>query len=116
LAWDITGTGIKKYSTNKGNLRIMVWYQQQYYYWKITIIKLQTAILSLTENGSYQTITHHKHIMNYLPQSLFCHLALSLLQEEVQEEVQILYDINQLQWIESHAIRQVQVTSPLPRA
>jgi hypothetical protein len=44
LAQDITGTGIKKYSTDKGNLRILVWYQQQYHYWKITIIKLLTAI------------------------------------------------------------------------
>jgi hypothetical protein len=54
--------------------------------------------------------------MNYLPQSLFCHLALSLFQEEVQEEVLILSDKKQLQWIESHAVWQVQVTSPLPRA
>jgi hypothetical protein len=44
LARDITGTGIKKYSTNKGNLHGMVWYLQQYHYWKITIIKLLTAI------------------------------------------------------------------------
>jgi hypothetical protein len=44
LAWDITGTGIKKSSTDKGNLRILVWYQQQYHYWKITITKLLTAI------------------------------------------------------------------------
>jgi hypothetical protein len=44
LAWDINGTGITKYITDKGNLRILVWYQQQYHYWKITIIKLLTAI------------------------------------------------------------------------
>jgi hypothetical protein len=44
LAQYITGTGINKYSTDKGNLRILVWYQQQYCYWKITIIKLLTAI------------------------------------------------------------------------
>jgi hypothetical protein len=44
LARDITGTGIKKYSTDKGNLHLLVWYQQQYHYWKITIIKLLTVI------------------------------------------------------------------------
>jgi hypothetical protein len=44
LAQDITGTGIKKISTNKGILRVLVWYQQQYHYWIITIIKLLTAI------------------------------------------------------------------------
>jgi hypothetical protein len=44
LAREITGTGIKKYSADKGNLRVLVWYQQQYHYWKITIIKLLTAI------------------------------------------------------------------------
>ncbi len=44
LAWDITGTGIEKYSTDKKNLRVLVWYQQQYHYWKITIIKLLTVI------------------------------------------------------------------------
>ncbi len=46
LARDIIGTGIKKYSTDKGNLCNLVWYQQQYHYWKITIIKLLTAIQS----------------------------------------------------------------------
>jgi hypothetical protein len=50
--------------------------------------------------------------MNYSPQSLFCHLALLLFQEEVQEELEILSDMKQLQWIESHAVWQVQVTSP----
>jgi hypothetical protein len=44
LAQEITGTGIKKYSSDKGNLHVMVWYQQQYHFWKITIIKLLTAI------------------------------------------------------------------------
>jgi hypothetical protein len=44
LAQDITGTGIKKSSTDEGNLRILVLYQQQYHYWKITILKLLTAI------------------------------------------------------------------------
>jgi hypothetical protein len=44
LARDITGTGIEKSCTNKGNLRVLVLYQQQYHYWKITIIKLLTAI------------------------------------------------------------------------
>jgi hypothetical protein len=52
------------------------------------------------------------HIMNYLPQSLFRHLVLL----EFQEEVQILSDMKQLQWIQSHAVLQVQATSPLPRA
>jgi hypothetical protein len=31
LARIITGTGIKKYSTDLENLRVLVWYQQQYY-------------------------------------------------------------------------------------
>jgi hypothetical protein len=44
LARDITGTSIKKFSTNKGNLRFLVLYQQQYHYRKITKLKLLTAI------------------------------------------------------------------------
>jgi hypothetical protein len=44
LAWVITGTDIKKSSTKKGNLRVFVLYQQQYHYWKITILKQLTAI------------------------------------------------------------------------
>jgi hypothetical protein len=36
LAWDITGTGIKKSSTDKENLlRVLVFYQQQCHFWKI---------------------------------------------------------------------------------
>jgi hypothetical protein len=44
LSWDIPGTGIKTSSTNKGNLHVLVLYQQQYHYWSITILKLLTAI------------------------------------------------------------------------
>jgi hypothetical protein len=44
LARDSIGTGIKKSSTNKENLCNLVLYQQQYHYWKITILKLLTAI------------------------------------------------------------------------
>jgi hypothetical protein len=44
LARYITGTGIKKSCTNQGNSRILVLYQQQYHYWKITILKLLAAI------------------------------------------------------------------------
>jgi hypothetical protein len=35
---------LKKSSTDKGNLRAFVLYQQQYHYWKITTLKLLTAI------------------------------------------------------------------------
>jgi hypothetical protein len=44
LARDITGTGIEKSSTDKGNLCVLVLYQQQYHYWKVTILKQLTAI------------------------------------------------------------------------
>jgi hypothetical protein len=44
LAWDITGTGIKNTVPIKGICPFLVWYQLQYHYWKITIIKLLTVI------------------------------------------------------------------------
>jgi hypothetical protein len=44
LARDITGTGIEKSSIDKGNLRVLVLYQQQYHYWNITKLKLLTVI------------------------------------------------------------------------
>jgi hypothetical protein len=86
------------------------WYQQQYQYWKITILKLLMQFNPKLQFISYQTICPPKPIMILLPLSLFSCLALLRLQEEAQ----ILPDLKQLQWFESHAVLQVQVTSPLP--
>jgi hypothetical protein len=95
----ITGTGIQKWCPYRyWHFGTLI----QYKYWHGTLV-----VLALKN----QKITPPNHIMNYLPQSLFCHLAMLWLQEEVQ----ILPDMKKLQWIESHAILQVQVTSPLPR-
>jgi hypothetical protein len=44
LAQVITGTGIKKSSTNNRNSGVFVLYQQQYHDWKITILKLLAVI------------------------------------------------------------------------